>query len=344
MSQNEVMVSVIMPVYNAVEYVGHTIQSILDQSYTNFELILVDDGATDGSGAICDQYSQKDPRIHVIHQKNGGICHARNTGLDLAIGKYIAFCDHDDEMLPDCLEKTVSFAEKENLDMVRFSRRHIAYSELGKVVDCTAINEKEIVTMEAWDSYIYIYPRCSYGVWAGIYKREYLKKNNIRFEESIRYGYEDVNFSVKSCEFIKRVGILPDVLYAWITRSSISTSRKISLSICRNRLAAVLLWKEKEDNIGDNLGRTIKQTQIRATTYLEHAMGEICALDIPEKEKKKLYQSVKLELLDGMEPQLERPHTIKSLIKYICVLYDFVWLYGKLQRVLIKRKTINANI
>lgn len=344
MSQNEVMVSVIMPVYNAVEYVGHTIQSILDQSYTNFELILVDDGATDGSGTICDQYSRNDSRIRVIHQKNGGICHARNTGLDLAIGKYIAFCDHDDEMLPECLEKTVSFAEKENLDMVRFSRRHIAYSELQAVVDYTVITEKEIVEVDNWESFIYVFQKSYYGVWTGIYRRDFLQKNGIKFEEVIRYAYEDTNFLVRSFEFVKRVGILPDILYVWITRTSISTSRKTSLPICQNRLSAISLWKEKEDNIGDILGRTIKQAQTRATTYLEHAMGEICALDMPEKEKKKLYQSFKLELLDGMKPQLENPHTIKSLIKYICTLYDFVWLYGKLQKILIKRKTINANI
>lgn len=114
-------VSVIMPVYNAHLYVAKAIESVLQQTYQDFELILVDDGATDGSGEICEKYAAQDDRIVLIHEENSGICKARNTGLKHAQGTYIAFCDHDDLYMPQYLEKAVSSAIKENADLVKFA-------------------------------------------------------------------------------------------------------------------------------------------------------------------------------------------------------------------------------
>ena len=87
-----VKISVIMPVYNGEKFLKHTVQTILDQSFQEFELILVDDGSKDRSGDICDELAKSDARIRVIHQENKGICGARNTGLEAAQGEYIAFC------------------------------------------------------------------------------------------------------------------------------------------------------------------------------------------------------------------------------------------------------------
>ena len=85
------MISVIVPVYNVERYIRQCVESILEQTYADLEIILVDDGSTDESGKICDQYSEIDSRIHVIHKKNGGLSDARNVGLDYAVGEYIFF-------------------------------------------------------------------------------------------------------------------------------------------------------------------------------------------------------------------------------------------------------------
>lgn len=85
------LVSIIIPVYNVGKYLSRCIESIQRQTYTNLQIILVDDGSTDESGKICDQYSEIDSRIHVIHKKNGGLSDARNVGLDYAVGEYIFF-------------------------------------------------------------------------------------------------------------------------------------------------------------------------------------------------------------------------------------------------------------
>lgn len=94
--RNDSMISVIVPVYNVERYLARCIESILSQTYTDFELLLIDDGSKDKSGSICDEYALKDSRIRVFHKPNGGVSSARNVGLDNARGQWVAFCDSDD--------------------------------------------------------------------------------------------------------------------------------------------------------------------------------------------------------------------------------------------------------
>ena len=93
---SNVMLSIIVPVYNVEKYIGKCIESIVNQTYKDLEIILVDDGSTDNSGKICDEWARKDKRIKVIHKKNGGLSDARNAGLDICTGDYIGFVDSDD--------------------------------------------------------------------------------------------------------------------------------------------------------------------------------------------------------------------------------------------------------
>ena len=109
-------VSVIVPVYNVEKYIRHCIESIINQEFTDFEVILVNDGSKDASGAICDEYARRDERVHVIHQKNGGLSAARNAGMDWMYAnsdsQWIAFADSDDWIHPDFLQRLYSAAKK----------------------------------------------------------------------------------------------------------------------------------------------------------------------------------------------------------------------------------------
>ena len=116
--QQDILVSVIIPVYNVEEYLARCVESVLNQTYQNLEVILVDDGAKDSSGAICDRFAEKDPRVRVIHKENGGLSSARNAGIDIATGAYLEFVDSDDWIEPDAVESLLSLALAENVELV----------------------------------------------------------------------------------------------------------------------------------------------------------------------------------------------------------------------------------
>ena len=111
------MISIIVPIYKVEEYLPRCIESILNQTYQDFELILVDDGSPDLSGDICDVYAETDPRIKVIHQENSGISDARNEGLSRAKGEYISFIDSDDWVHPEFLQQLLYTIEKYDADI-----------------------------------------------------------------------------------------------------------------------------------------------------------------------------------------------------------------------------------
>lgn len=161
------LISVIVPVYNVEKYLEKCVQSIINQTYENLEIILVDDGATDNSGKICDEFAKKDSRIKVIHKENGGLSDARNFGLDIATGKYISFIDSDDfvnKRLFEILHKEIikndydiafcdyfKFFENDNVDEEISNSykilEHTKYSILNLYYDIGHKHEKAVV---AW--------------------------------------------------------------------------------------------------------------------------------------------------------------------------------------------------
>lgn len=222
-------VSIIMPVYNSEEYVGNAVESILRQDFTDFELLLVDDGSSDKSGEICDRYAESDSRVRVIHQENGGICKARNRALREAKGKYVAFSDNDDEYLTGLLGENVTVAERTGADMVRFLRERILVVD-GKTVHREVIRAKGSfeTTEENFRENYFDVRKVSGGVWTGLYRNETLKKNSILFNEKMKYGFEDIHFNLQMLEATPHVAVNPKVYYRWIERQSHSTSRKFS--------------------------------------------------------------------------------------------------------------------
>lgn len=119
-------VSIVVPIYNIADYVSDTLTSLINQTYTDIEILAVDDGSTDNSGKLCDDFALRDKRIKVIHKQNGGLSSARNAGIDVATGEYIMFLDGDDRLVPDAVERLV-FLLKENpdTDLIQFT-----YSEV----------------------------------------------------------------------------------------------------------------------------------------------------------------------------------------------------------------------
>ena len=112
------LISVIIPVYNSEKFLNRCVDSVLKQSYKELDIILIDDGSSDKSGEMCDQYAQMDKRVRVIHQKNRGVSAARNSGLDVAIGDYCTFVDSDDYIESEMYQSMIDIAEQYNCDVI----------------------------------------------------------------------------------------------------------------------------------------------------------------------------------------------------------------------------------
>lgn len=201
-------VSIIIPIYNVEQYLSRCVDSVLQQTLKNIEIILVDDGSPDKSPSMCDHYKEIDDRIKVIHKKNGGLASARNAGLKIATGEYILFLDSDDWIQPETAEELVSIAEQYQVDFVRFRPMYAGWPNHkdGSLCDFgTESGMKEGVYLKE-DIISEIYPRLfatpqlTLGVivaaWRSLYRREFLKNNNLLFDEAIRYS-EDTIFSAK---------------------------------------------------------------------------------------------------------------------------------------------------
>ena len=140
------LISVVVPVYNVEKYLKRCIKSVLNQTYKNLEIILVDDGSKDKSGQICDEYSKKDERIKVIHKENGGLSDARNVGIENSFGKYICFIDSDDYVDVKFLENLYSIIKKYNADI-----SVCCYKIVSENVENLKIEEKREYNEEVWD-------------------------------------------------------------------------------------------------------------------------------------------------------------------------------------------------
>lgn len=190
--------SVIVPVYKVELSLPRCIESIINQTVTDFELILIDDGSPDRSGEICDEYAAKDSRIRVIHQKNGGVSRARNAGLDIARGEYIVFVDSDDWVDANYLE----CFDKNNTDLCICGQK---IHGINGTIEKT-INNTELITQLHTESDIVHFFNQWYAimVWGKCFSHSIIKTNNIRFDESICYG-EDTIFVAEYVRFISTV-------------------------------------------------------------------------------------------------------------------------------------------
>lgn len=186
------MISIIVPIYNAENFLYRCVDSILAQSYTDFELLLINDGSTDGSGAICDAYAVKDSRVRVFHKENGGVSSARNLGLDNAQGEYITFCDADDYVDPDWLA-AYGEAIAENVDLAIQGY----YSIEGKEVKVKTLQASKGFTIEAKRQLIVsLMSQKAYGyLWVKLFRKELITANNLRFVVQSAFREDEQFFS-----------------------------------------------------------------------------------------------------------------------------------------------------
>lgn len=286
-------VSVIIPVYNSEKFLEEAVQTVLDQTLSDIEIILINDKSTDNSGNICDALKRKDDRIHVQHlQENKGICGARNVGLRMAQGEYIAFCDNDDHFVPDLLKDNYELAKKDNSEMVKFGRKLVDIDSAGNI-----LREKESPISEFYffegrkellENFFFIKSTgVLTNVWNGLYKLSTIKDNNLWFDESMRYGSEDADFSFKFFKITKNISINPTSYYIHYRRDAFSTSRKFSMNKITSMIKAAQteseIWKELDDTLENRTKIVLAKNNHVINAYLIQVLHSDSSLSYNEK-------------------------------------------------------------
>lgn len=207
------MISVIVPIYDVEKYLRRCIDSIIAQTYTNLEIILVDDGSTDACPKICDEYAVADPRIKVIHKRNGGLSDARNAGLEMATGEFVGFVDSDDYILPQMYEVLYGACIEYDVPIAMCGRRVV--NEENKVIryeyrmdDAVIFSAKEAIEL------LLKTEKCDSAVWDKLYKRQLF--SDIWYPEGVHY--EDQNITGRLFYRAGRICHVGQVLYVYRKR------------------------------------------------------------------------------------------------------------------------------
>lgn len=249
-NKNSKCISIIIPVYNVEPYIEKCIESVINQTYQDLDIILVNDGSTDLSGDICDKYSKLDSRIRVIHQKNSGQSKARNVGISIARGEYIGFVDSDDYIELNMYEKLINTMEQYNADIVECAVKNIytnktVYNETKKIYICTGEEALKKHLEKPNDSKS---PRAA--VWSRLFKSEKIK--SLKFPEGMIH--EDFYFTYRALLNCSKYCWIDEALYCHIYTNSNSTTQ---LPFSKKDLSKINIFKERMDYL-----KAIKKNQL----------------------------------------------------------------------------------
>ena len=229
--------SLILPVYNVEKYVKRCVNSLLRQEYTDYEIILVDDGSTDSSGSICDKLADKNNNIFAYHKENGGLSDARNYGMDRAKGNYILFIDSDDWVDEKLLISLHNHLNKSNVDILKFGFQKMqegnykntffSYFNIG-VYDRRQIEETILpYTIGPKRLFCYEQNACK-SVWSHVYSLNFLRENNIRFVSEREILNEDYLFNLHTLLYAKSLEVTDYILYYYDYREGSLSKRYIT--------------------------------------------------------------------------------------------------------------------
>lgn len=241
------LISIIVPTYNVEKYIRTCIESILAQTYRNIEVIIVNDGSTDQSLAVISDLICSHHNVKVINQKNQGLSVARNTGIDVATGKYIAFVDADDKIMPGFVSSLYQIADKTGADIVRGSFRDFNGNiPKGWVPDFNVPTNCGTIVLDQFLS-----SNISFVVWSSIYRLDFINSNHIRFTPGILL--EDGDFTARAYMLAKLVATSPEPNYAYRIRpgSILTTNNAQKMSLSEEKIISqfISMLKHEESDV-----------------------------------------------------------------------------------------------
>lgn len=277
--ENQPLVSVIIPVYNVEDYLCECVDSAINQTYKNLQIILVDDGSTDSSGKICDDYAEKDERISVVHQKNGGLSVARNTGLSNAKGKYIYFLDSDDYVVDNTIENLVSIADKDKSDIVFFDA--VSFADTPDfTVKQNYIRKHKYKTDSGYNIFSAMCQNKEFhsAVYLMLFKSDFIVNNNLKFAPGLLH--EDMIFTYQALCFAKVVSQCDKTLYyRRYRKNSIMTSSKTKKHYESCIEVSKTNTKFTYDTFGSDISSECCQYLSRCAFNVFNVYGKLCKAD-----------------------------------------------------------------
>lgn len=248
-------ISIIIPVYNAGPYLHDSVGSLQRQTHANIEIILVDDGATDDSGAICDQLAAEDPRVHVMHKENAGQGLARNDGLTIATGTYVAFLDADDYWEPDSCEQIWNRMQETGADLCTFA--YCKERENGIVIARPAVRQAIYTDDAVRTEFVLHYfgddplddDLRSALACMSCFRRSIIAEHNVQFASERKVLSEDTIFCLEFCRYCNIAVTLDKVILHYVMHAS-SYSHQVSLERLGKTLAFCDILREYADSYG----------------------------------------------------------------------------------------------
>lgn len=307
-------ISIIVPVYNGEKYLTECITSILNQKYQNFELLLIDDGSTDSSGKICDEYAKKDKRVRVIHKKNAGVSAARNCALEKISGKFVAFVDQDDKVMPNYFTYLHDILIKNK-------------AEIALTPDACRFTEKKYYSndpkkdfIEIWNgekaAELMLYYNIIIGPWNKLISRQLIDKYCIRFNENF-FGGEGFSFSIDCFCHAKKVVVGHQKLYCYRVDNSESGTTKFNLHLMKSNIEAQKYIKNNLVQSNSVLLQACKYANWH--TYCDN-LNTIVGCKVI-KQYKEFYNDIKKvckkDALYALRAPISKKDKYKSILYYI---------------------------
>lgn len=265
----DIKISIIMPVYNVEEYVAKAIESILAQTFKDYEFLIVDDGTKDKSGEICDEYAKKDSRIRVIHKENGGAPSARNTAIDLAKGKYVYFLDSDDWAESHMLSDMYMLAERNHAHLVVCGYYIDTYYGEKHISEKICLDNQVYTSAKLFreQSYRYFDRNMLYTPWNKLYRMDLIKKYQLKFPDTL---WDDFPFNLGYLQHVERVVVTNQAYYHFIRARADSETSAYRADMYEKREEEHGWMQELYKSWGINSPETMEMV---ARRYIERLIG-----------------------------------------------------------------------
>ena len=313
----EELVTIVVPVYKVEKYIDKCINSILNQTYKNLEIILVDDGSPDDCGKICDRYAKLDTRINVIHKENGGLSDARNAGIDAANGKFISFIDSDDYIEPEYIEILYRAIKKDETD-IAISSHKVIY-ESGAILE-KATGEENILTPKETLKRILYDEGIDLSAWAKLYKLELFKE--VKFLKGRLF--EDAATTYKLIDKSKKISIISVSTYNYIMRSSSITNNEFSvgkMDLITSTEEMCNYVKNKYPDLKKACERRLMYAYLSTLSQL--AMSKVKFVEEEKKLMRYVKDNRKNVLKDKNVPKRDKVGIISTIFGF--KFYSFMW-------------------